>query len=292
MKAFLRKVLQIIPDRPYVVLQYFSNFHRLPDLKNPETFNEKLLWLKLYDHRPEYSIIVDKYLVKDYVSRQIDRIHVIPTLGVWDRPEDIDFDRLPDKFVLKWNHDSGSVVICKDKQNFDKSLAIKKLQFGVAVNGYWYGREWPYKHVPPKIIAESYLDGGEVGLDDYKVFCFNGVPRVILVCRNRFSASGMTEDFFDCEWNHLDVRRPNHPNSTQVCERPGTLKEMLELSKRLSKGFPFIRTDFYTVSGQVYFGELTLYPASGALRFVPDSFDREMGMWLTLPDHTNNIRTK
>jgi len=283
MKPFLRKVMRLIPDRIYVALQYFSNFHRFPHLKHPESFNEKLLWLKLNDHQEVYSTLVDKYLVKDYVSKIIGEEYIIPTLGVWSKPEEIDFNQLPNQFVLKWNHDSGSIVICRDKKNFDQVSALKKLQYGATVNGYWYGREWPYKHVNPKVLAEWYLEGGAEGLDDYKLFSFNGIPKLILVCKDRFSSHGMTEDFFDCDWNHLAVRRPNHPNALEECQAPETLSQMIELSKRLSNGFPFVRTDFYSVAGKVYFGELTLYPASGTLRFIPDSFDKEIGKWLTLP---------
>ena len=274
---------RIIPDIAYIKLIYYKHFGCLPNLKNPKTFNEKLQWLKLYNRKPEYTMMVDKYAVKQYVSEKLGSEYIIPTLGVWYKVDDIDIGQLPEKFVLKWNHDSGSVIICKDKNRFDVEQAKNKLRKFEKHNGYNYGREWPYKNVKPCIIAEKYMEDDETGdLADYKVHNFNGIPKVILVCRDRFKDAGLTEDFYSDKWEHLDVKRPNHPNGEDI-PKPAELEEMLELSRKLSKDIPFVRTDFYTINHKVYFGEITFFPASGFERFIPESFDKEMGDWINIP---------
>lgn len=268
----------LIPDSLYVRLKYRKAFGRWPDLNNPITFNEKLTWLKLNDHNPLYTRMVDKYEAKNYVAGIIGEEYIIPTYGVWERAEDIDFDALPDKFVLKATHDSGRVIICKDKSTLDKNKAIREMRESLKRNFYAVTREWPYKNVKPRIIAEKLLetiDGEE--LADYKVHNFNGIPKVILVCRDRFGNTGLTEDFFDKEWVHLDVRRPGHPNASVIEKKPVELTKILELSEMLSKDHPFMRTDFYCVDGKVYFGEITLYPASASVPFDPQSFDEILG---------------
>lgn len=268
----------LIPDSLYVRLKFRKAFGRWPNLKNPATFNEKLTWLKLYDHNPLYTKMVDKYEAKNYVADIIGEEHIIPTYGVWDKAEDIDFDALPDKFVLKATHDSGRVIICKDKSTLDKDRAIKEMRESLKRNFYAVTREWPYKNVKPRIIAEKLLEmDEEEELADYKVHNFNGVPEVILVCRDRFGSNGLTEDFFDKEWVHIDVRRPGHPNATNIEKKPDELAKMLELSEKLSKDYPFMRTDFYCVDDKIYFGEITLYPASASVPFEPQMFDDIFG---------------
>ncbi|MDD6518596.1 MAG: ATP-grasp fold amidoligase family protein [Oribacterium sp.] len=426
-EAFLKKMFSIY-------MGYELN------LENPRTFNEKLQWLKLNDRKSIYTTMVDKYTVKNYVASIIGEEYIIPTLGVWDKFDDIDFDALPNQFVLKCTHDSGGLVICKDKSKLDKNAARKKLNRSLKTNYYYRFREWPYKNVTPRIIAEKYMEdhstselrdykffcfggmakcykvdfdrfvehranyfsadgklmkiGEEIcppdfnkeipapenlekmkelaeklsatqpflradfydvnghvyfgeltfypasgfgkfifdgndellgswiklpeksemggyyliykdvlcvlntrainlekdisnsshGLADYKIHSFNGVPKVILVCRDRFSDLGLTEDFFDQNWTHLDVQREMHPNSDTEIEKPRELDKMLELAEKLSKDIPFLRSDFYTIDGKVYFGELTFYPASGFEGFQPASFDRKLGDWVVLPD--------
>lgn len=227
--------------------------------------------------------MVDKYAVKDYVARMIGEEHIIPTLGVWDKPEDIDWDSLPNQFVLKTTHGGGGtgVVICKDKQVFDRGLAIKKLKRSMQANIYGSLREWPYKDVPKRVIAERYMSDGDGDLNDYKVHCFNGIPRVILLCRDRFGNTGMTEDFYTDQWEHMDVKRPNHDNPNEH-KKPAELEEMLALSRRLSEGIPFVRVDFYTIGNKVYFGELTFFPASGLAHFEPSCYDDLFGSWLKI----------
>lgn len=273
----------IISDRMFLKLMYYIKMHQVLDLSYPKTFNEKLQWLKLYDRKPIYTTMVDKYEVKKYVASKIGEKYIIPTLGVWECFDDIDFDNLPNQFVLKCTHDSGGLVICKDKSNFDKISAKKRIDRCLKRNYYWSGREWPYKNVKPRIIAEKFMSNNVGELADYKIHNFNGVPKVVLVCRDRFKESGLTEDFFDCEWKHLDISRTDYPNSHENIPKPVQLDEMLELSKKLSESIPFVRTDFYDVGGKVYFGEMTFYPASGFERFVPDEYDDLFGEWIKIP---------
>lgn len=255
------------------------------NLETPKSFNEKLQWLKLHDHNSIYTTMVDKSSVKEYVASIIGESYIIPTLGVWDCFENIDFDSLPNKFVLKCTHDSGVQVLVQDKSLLDFEAARKKINYSLRNNYYYIGREWPYKNVKPRIIAEKYMEeNGQKGLSDYKIHCFNGEPKVILVCKDRFFKKGMTEDFFDIKWHHLPVKRIIYGNSYEHIHKPVALDEMIDLSRKLSKNMPFLRTDLYVINGKIFFGELTFYPASGFERFLPDSFDYEMGKWLLLPE--------
>lgn len=274
-----------MPDDEYLKHIFRARLGYELNLDTPMTFNEKLQWLKLYDRKSVYTTMVDKYAVKDYVANIIGQQFIIPTLGVWNNAEDIDFENLPDQFVLKCTHDSQGIVICKDKELLDIEVAKQKLNRCLKRDFYKKSREWPYKNVPHQIIAEEYLeDSKSHELSDYKVHLFNGSPRFILVCKNRFSGNGMTEDFFDVEWNHLDIRREQHGNSTIPIEKPGEMDEILELAKKLSQDIPFVRSDFYIVNGKVYFGEMTFFPASGFSPFVPSEWDLTFGNWLTLPN--------
>ena len=280
----LLQIMSYIPDTIYLRLMYWKHFHRCLNLKHPKTYNEKLQWLKLNDRNPIYTTLVDKLLVKEYVSNSIGNEYVVPLLGVWDYPEDVDFSLLPDSFVLKWNHDSGSVVICKNKKTFDTNKAIKTLKKGQNANGYLYGREWPYKNVKPKIIAEEYLEDKTTGeLKDYKFFCFNGEPRLMFIASNRFNLNkDTTFDFFDCDFNHLDIEN-GHPNSTEPIEKPINFEMMIKLAKQLSAGIPHVRVDFYEVNGRVYFGEYTFFHYSGFVPFKPDDWDTELGKYIKVP---------
>ena len=181
MRQLFKTYLRYLPDKLYIQLLFFKHFHRFVNFKHPVSFNEKLQWLKINDRNPLYTTLVDKIKVKDYLREVLGEDYSIPTLAVWNSPEEIDFDSLPNQFVIKWNHDSGSIVICKDKKTFDKTKAVKKLQHGAKYNGFWYGREWPYKNVIPKLIAEGFLDGGD-DLIDYKLMCFNGKVKCVFTC--------------------------------------------------------------------------------------------------------------
>lgn len=272
---------KFLSDKVYLSIKYKHVFGKKMDWDNPQSFNEKLQWLKVYNRDPQYTKLVDKYEVKKYITKVIDRKYVIPTLGVWNTFEEIDFDALPNQFVLKCTHDSGGLVVCKDKANLDKDAAKKKINQSLQNNYYYSGREWPYKNVKPRIIAEQYMADD---LRDYKLFCFNGVPRMTLVCSERFTKDGLKEDFYDEAWNHLDVQRPEHGNAILPIERPKQYELMKELAAELSEKMPFTRIDFYEINEKVYFGEITFYPASGFVGFKPEEWDLKLGNWIKLPN--------
>lgn len=278
------KICRLLPDSFYLHLQYFYHFHRVLNLKSPRTYNEKLQWLKLYDRRPEYTIMVDKYLAKNYVAKEIGEKYIIPTIGVWKTVDEIDWDSLPNQFVLKWNHDSGSIVICKDKTKLDKTRAIQILRRNEHSSGYWYGREWPYKNVIPRIIAEKYLEDEDGELKDYKFFSFNGETKAMFIATDRYNPQEDTKfDFFDTNFNHLPFTN-GHPNSAHKLNKPENFELMIQLASKLSKGYPHIRVDFYEIKGEVYFGELTLYHWSGFVPFNPPKYDELFGGWINLPN--------
>lgn len=272
-------------DEYYLKFIYWLNHGKKLNLDKPRTFNEKLQWLKLNDRNPNYTIMVDKYKVKEYVANIIGSEYIIPTLGIWEQFDDIDFELLPNQFVLKCTHDSGGVVICKNKNKLDINEARKIIEKSLNTNYYLYGREWPYKNVKPRIIAEVFMSNENKTfneLSDYKVHCFNGQPKIILVCTERHAKSGLKEDFYNIEWRHLDMARPKHLNSTKRQEKPKNYKKMLEISKILANNIPFSRIDFYEVEGKLYFGEITLYPASGLAGFIPKEWDTILGDWIEL----------
>lgn len=274
-------------DETYIKLVFKSTFGYELDLNNPKTFSEKLQWLKLYNRRPEYTMMVDKYRVREYIREKIGDEYLIPLLNVWNSVEKIDFDALPNQFVLKCNHDQGSVVICKDKAHFDIDAAKQKLARKLKRNHYWSIREWPYKNVKPCIICERYMqdDGGKEELSDYKVLCFNGEPKLIEVHRGRFGG-GHTQDFYDTDWNKTVFNQPDVPMSDEVMDKPVFADEILGLSRKLSAGIPHVRVDWYYTNGHLYFSELTFYDASGFYPFVDDQ-DAEIGSWLVLPELYN-----
>ena len=272
-----------LSDKTYLECKWWIRNGRKLDLTNPKSFNEKLQWLKLFDRNPLYTTMVDKYEAKKYVAGIIGEEHIIPTLAVYDRVEDIDFDLLPNQFVLKCTHDSGGIVICHNKAELNKHNAIKKLQKGLKNNFYWYSREWPYKNVKPRIIAEKYMTDGDDELKDYKVFNFNGVPKLIEIDYNRFK--GHLRNLYSTDWERIDavIKFPSEPG--REFEKPAELNEMLQLASQLSVGIPHVRTDFYIVDGKVLFGELTFFHGSGMEPISPDSFNETMGSWIKLPNN-------
>lgn len=255
------------------------------NLENPVTYNEKLQWLKIHDRNPIYTSMVDKYEVKKIVAEAVGESYVIPTLGVWDTFDEIDLENLPRQFVLKCTHDSGSTVICKDKSSWNVNEARKKINSFLRKNYYYYSREWPYKNVQPRILAEKYMeDNSTAELRDYKFFTFDGVAKAMFIASERQDTSTETKfDFYDMEFNRLNIVN-GHPNSGKEMKKPETFDEMRTLAETLSKGIPHLRVGFYEVNGKVYFGEFTFSHWGGIVPFVPEEWDYTFGEWLKLPD--------
>ena len=288
-RAFLKGLLThcaplITNDKCYLQSLWYLKFGKKLDLKNPKSFNEKLQWLKLYDRKPIYTTMVDKVKAKKYVADIIGEEYIIPTLGVWEKAEDIDFDSLPEKFVLKCNHDSGNgMCICNDKSKLDLTKVRIELNKGLKSSYYIYNREWPYKDVPRRIIAEEFLGNN---LQDYRVYCFCGVPKLIYSYTNISMADGSKPepsycDIFDSNWNPVPYHQRSLPRGE--IHQPIFLQKMIKLATSLSQTAPFARVDFYEINNRLYIGELTLYPGSGFAYFDPEEWDYKLGEWLQLP---------
>lgn len=273
-----------LSDEKYLKYKYYSRFGKKLHLSSPQTFNEKLQWLKLYDRKDIYSTMVDKDAAKKYVAEKIDKKYIIPSIGVYDNFDSIDFDSLPNKFVMKCTHNSGGVIIVDDKSTININEIRKKMNKTLKRNYYLFGREWPYKNVPHKIIIEKHMGNK---LIDYKFFCFNGNIETILVCSNR-KAGFKNTDFYDTKWNKMPFTRARHCGNPDGNEKPKKLDEMIEIAKVLSKGMPFIRVDLYEIDGAIYFGELTFFPSSGFEGFNPSKYDTILGDLLKLPRKSNN----
>ena len=274
-------LLNAMDDESYIRLCYHLHTGKVLDLNNPKTFNEKIQWLKLNYRRPEYTTLVDKYKVREYIANTIGGEYLTPLLGVWERAEDIDFNALPDQFVLKCNHNSGiGMCICTDKSKLDTSKVRRELNRGLRQDYYLTGREWAYNNVPRRIIAEQYLTDDGFGLKDYKFFCFNGEPRLIQVDFDRFV--GHKRNLYTTDWQYFngEIEYPADPNV--MIPRPETLNIMLDLARKLSAGYPHVRIDFYSIKGKVYFGEMTFYHGSGYEHFSPASLGEMMGGWMNL----------
>ena len=271
-------------DRTFIKWEYFSGMRKFPNIDNPKTYNEKLQWLKLNCIHPEYSRIVDKAEAKEYVKEVLGEgaeQHIIPTLGIWNAFDDINFDVLPNQFVLKTTHDSGGVVVIKDKAKMNIVEVREKIENSLKHNFFYEHREYPYKTVKPRILAEKYMvDESGTELKDYKFFCFHGEPKMLFVATDRPFDTRF--DFFDTEWNHLPFKQ-GHPLASKKINKPVGLEKMLELSRILSKGFPHIRVDLYDINGNIYFGELTFFHFSGNVPFEPEEWDCIIGEWLNLP---------
>ena len=280
----------LFPDKLYLSLLFRFKMGYWMDWKNPKTFSEKLQWLKLYNRRPEYTTMVDKYAVKEYVASIIGEEYIIPTLGVWDSPEDIDWDSLPQRFVLKTTHGGGGsgVVICEDKETFDKDVAIAKLKKSLNSCIYKSLREWPYKNVSKRIVAEVFLEDAytvknKTDLPDYKFYCFNGKPIYCQVIRDRRSKE--TIDFYDMKWNCMPFvgLNPIASNGVNPVQKPEKLYKMIEICRNLSTGIPFSRIDLYIADNKIFFGEITFYPYSGMGIFTPIEWNQELGGMIKLP---------
>lgn len=275
------RFLRHCSDKVALKIKYKAVFGRKLNLKNPQTFNEKLQWLKLYNRKPEYTTMVDKYAAKKYVANIIGEEYIIPTLGVWEKFDDINFDDLPNQFVLKTTHGSGDVVICKDKNTFDKESAKKKLTKALKTDFYKISREWPYKNVPRRIIAEQYMECENGQLNDYKLFVFNGHVKCCFVVTDRFS-SQMYVTFFDRSGALMPFER-GYPSKKEGLQLPPEYEKMIDLAEKLAKDVPFLRVDFYNVNNIIFLGELTFFPGGGFEQFNPDDWDCRLGEWLQLP---------
>lgn len=276
-------LLNWMSDESYLKLLFKGKLGRKLDLINPTTYNEKLQWLKLYDRNPIYTTYVDKYRVRDYVKNTIGEEYLVPLLGVWEQPDMIAFNDLPEQFVLKCNHDSGSIIVCTDKNKLNYNKVKEKLAQHLKKGTFYIGREWPYKDVKPCIIAEQYLEDKKTKeLRDYKFFVFDGVVKALFIATDRQTKDKPTAfDFFDVDFNHIDMRH-GHPNAPSIPEKPENFELMKELASKLGKNMPQARIDFYEVNGKVYFGEITLFHHSGFTKFDPEDWDTIFGSWIDL----------
>ena len=284
-KKLFSKRGQKIEDEIYLKKAFKLFMGKKLNLKNPLTFSEKLQWLKLYNRKPEYTTMVDKYAVKEYIAEKIGEEHVIKTLGVWDRFDDIDFNALPQQFVLKTTHDSGGLSICRDKSTFDKEKAREKIEKSLEREYFYVWREWPYKDVKPRIIAEQYMEQkGCDELTDYKFYCFNGEPKFLYISQGLSNHETARIQYVSLDWEKMAVRRTDFPEMDKLPPKPITYDKMIEFSKTFSKNIPFLRVDFYEINGKLYFSELTFSPGAGLTKFEPESWDYKFGDWITLSE--------
>lgn len=282
---FYHAILLILikDDERYVKWDYFLGMGKFPNLECPKTYNEKLCWLKLHAKNPAYSRMVDKYEAKEYVKSIVGEEYIIPSYGVWNKFEDIDFDSIPNQFVLKTTHDSGWVIICKNKETFNVKQAQSKVSESYRKNLYLYHREYPYKDVKPRIIIEKLMcDTKGQGLKDYKFFCFDGVVKMLFVATDRPVDTRF--DFFDRDFNHLPFRQ-GHPMASKTIEKPENFEEMVRIAEKLSKNIPHVRVDLYNIDGKIFFGELTFFHFGGTVPFKPGEWDSKIGEWLILPQN-------
>lgn len=274
----------ILSDKAFLKLLFFHKMRYKLNLKNPQTYSEKLQWLKLFYHVDEHAKMVDKAASKDYVSSKIGKQYIIPTIGIWDKFDDIDFSKLPDQFVLKTTHDSGGVVVCKDKSALDLAEAKSIINQSLKHDYYKTSKEWPYKNVPHRILAEKYMEDETGELRDFKFFCFDGKVKALFIASDRFTPGEETKfDFFDENFNHLPFTN-GHPNASHKIEKPKSFDEMKRLAEILSEGIPHVRVDFYNINGQIYFGEMTFFHWGGMKPFEPIEWDYKFGEWITLPE--------
>jgi len=277
-------LLDWIPDKAFLKLSYRAYMGQRLNLESTKLFTEKLQWLKLYNRNPNHTRLVDKYEVRAYITEQFGAKYLIPLLGVWDNPGDIDFSALPDQFVLKCTHDSGTYIICRDKKTFNIAAAKKNLKKSLRYNYYWHGREYHYKKVKPRLVCEELMvDESGTDLKDYKVFCFNGKPTFILVDFNR--TTGHNRNIYDTDWQYVPfVMNRYYPDPSTVFDKPKCFDEMLDIAGKISKDHPFIRVDFFIVGSKLYIGELTFFHGTGLIIFEPPEYNAMLGDMLILPE--------
>lgn len=283
--AIIVRLSFLFSDETYVRLIYYFSFHHKINLDNPQTYNEKLQWLKLNYHNPLWTTLADKVAVKDYVAKLIGKEYVIPTLAVWDNIETINFNELPKQFVMKTNHDGGNngVFVCKDKAKVDLKKVCKKMTESLHRNTYLLGREWPYKDIPRKVFAEQYIDDASGELKDYKFFCFNGTVKYLFVATGRQSGKEVMFNYYDADFNLLNLRQ-QHPMSDKPIAKPVNFEEMKRIASVLSQGIPEVRVDLYDANGRIYFGEYTFFHHGGVVPFHPKDWDEIWGKEIELPD--------
>lgn len=277
--AFLQKC-HWIPDEVYLKIIYYLKMGEKLNLDNPQKFSEKLQWLKLYDRNPKYTQYVDKYEVKEYIKQVLGEEYVIPTIGVYDCPEEIDFEKLPSKFVLKCTHDSGGLVLCQDKMKLEKQEVIERLNKCLKRKYFYKYREWPYKDVKPRIICEKLL---EENIKDYKFYCFHGEPCFLYVSQGLVIDHTLKVDFYSMEWEKEPFKRLDYENFDETLEKPTKFKEMKEICRKLSKNLNFVRVDLYQVGEKIFFSELTFTPCAGFMPIEPIAYDKILGEKLKLP---------
>lgn len=286
--SLLTKAAPLIKnDKLYLKYKFYLMMGYFPDLKNPKTYSEKMQWLKLHDRQSIYTQMVDKLAVKQLVREKLGEGYTIPVLGVWDRAEDIEWDKLPQRFVLKCNHDSGEgTIFCKDKSTLNKEDAIERINRSLQSDYYIHSREWPYKNVQRKVFAEEYMedknDSIHEHLQDYKFLCFSGEPKLVYVTSGKFTKNRISTDFFDLDFNHLDIHDKDENSDTPIV-KPSTFEEMKRMAKVLSKGISHVRVDFFEVNGKVYFGEYTFYNWGGFSQMRPKKWNSILGDWIKLP---------
>lgn len=288
-----RGLLKWMPDAPYLKGLYRAHMGKKLNLEDPKTFNEKLQWLKLYDRKPLYTELVDKYEARRHIAAAIGEKHLIPMVGgPWERFDQIDFDALPERFVLKCTHDSGGLVICRDKSKLDKAAAKRKIEKSLSNNYFYFGREWPYKNVPPRIIAEAYMEdeNNAQGLTDYKFFCFNGEPKMIYVSQGLEDHATARISFYDMRGGGMPFCRSDYRPLDGPLALPKNFDEMADAAGALAKmvGCPFVRIDLYSIWGKMYFSEVTFSPCNGMMPFEPREWDEKLGQWIDLTGHLDS----
>lgn len=283
------EIARLLSDKLYLSIKYRVHMGYWMDWNNPKTYNEKIQWLKVFYRRKDFSTMVDKASVKEYVAKKIGAEYIIPTLAIYNNINEIDFDRLPNRFVLKCTHDSGGLIVCSDKEKLNKSDAKKKLGAALKKSYVVQNREYPYAHVPKRIIAEQFMEEPEYGeLRDFKFYCFDGNPQYVLVASGR-QKKQKRFDYFDMEWNHWDVYDVGCPNNEITPECPKNFEKMIEIARTLSEGIPHVRVDLYNIDGKVYFGELTFFDGSGINIYEPREYDAIFGTFLNLPQPLREI---
>lgn len=268
-----------LDDKTFLRFQYRAWTGKKLHLDPPVTFNEKIQWLKLNDRKDIYPELVDKYQVRQHMAQRIGEAFLVPLLGVWDSAEDVDFDKLPKQFVLKPTHASGNVLICRDKDSFDQEAARQQMRAWLKREYYWGNREWPYKNIKPRIIAEEMIDDQIV---DYKFYCFNGEPKLLYLSQGLEDHATAAISFFDLELKRLPFGRSDYRPFSVDVEKPVNFDEMLRIAKELAKDFKFMRVDLYSVGGKTYFSELTFHPCAGYMPFDPEEYDKILGDMMDL----------